>query len=181
MPAPSDAENGSVNAALADYLAANKDSILSDWRTRVRSDDSIGTARSVNTAALTHRLPHLLDGLVECLRRYRLGESPARTSGTPGAHGTEAWQQGYQLSEVMRELKHFRALLVYHVRLFEDLHPDHGMAAMLFVSSVSHGFLDDLVISITDEFLSAQLEVNDEKWRRRIRNSGADTSSDDQS
>lgn len=181
MPATSDAESDSVNAALADYLAANKDSILSDWRTRVRSDDSISTARSVNTAALTHRLPYLLDGLVECLRRYRLGGTAPPTPGTSGSHGTGAWQQGYQLSEVIRELKHFRALLVYHVKLFEDLHPDHGMAAMLFVSSVSHGFLDDLVINITDEFLSAQLEVNDERWRRRIRKSGSDAAADDQS
>lgn len=46
------------------------------------------------------------------------------------------------------------------------------MAEMLFVASVSHGFLDDLMISITAEFLSAQLDVNEEKWRRRVRKSG---------
>jgi hypothetical protein len=82
-----------------------------------------------------------------------------RRSGDPGTHGTIAWQQGYQL-------------LIYHLRLFEDLHQDHGMAEMLFVASVSHRFLDDLMISITDEFLSAQLDVNEEKWRRRVRKSG---------
>lgn len=172
MPAEYDAENGSVNIALADYLTANKDSILSDWRTRVLSDSDIGTARSVNTSALTHRLPFLLDGLNDTLRRYRSGGVTVKEPGNPQTHGTSAWQQGYQLSEVMRELKHFRALMIYHLRLFEDLHQDHGMAAMLFAASVSHGFLDDLVINITDEFLSAQLDVNEEKWRRRVRKTG---------
>jgi hypothetical protein len=176
MPAEFDAGNGSVNIALADYLTANKDSILSDWRTRVLSDSDIGTARSVNTAALTHRLPFLLDGLNETLRHFRSGAVVEEESRTLRNHGTSAWQQGYQLSEVMRELKHFRALLIYHLRLFEDIYQDFGMAAILFVASVSHAFLDDLVINITDEFLSAQLDVNEEKWRRRVRRSG-DTSS----
>ncbi|GEM_PF-1414215 len=65
----------------------------------------------------------------------------------------------------------FGELVSYHLRLFDDLHPDHGIAAMLFVSTVIHRFLDDLVIGITEEFLSAQLEVYDEMWRRRLRKS----------
>jgi hypothetical protein len=46
------------------------------------------------------------------------------------------------------------------------------MAAMLFVASVSHGFPDDPVISITNEFLSAQLDVKAEKWWHCVRKSG---------
>lgn len=172
MPPENNAENGSVNIALADYLSANKDSILSDWRTRVLSHSDIGTARPVNTAALTHRMPFPLDGLSDTVRHCRSGGGAVKESGNPRTHGPSAWQPGYWLSEVMRELKHFRALLIYHLRHFEDLHQDHGMAAMLFVASASHGFLDDLVINITDEFLSAQLDVNEEKWRRRVQRSG---------
>jgi hypothetical protein len=138
----------------------------------VLPDRDIGTARSANTSLPGHRLHFLLDELNETLRYYRSAGVTVKESGNPRKHGTSAWQQGYQLSEVMRELKHFRALLIYHLRLFEDLHQDHGMAAMLFVASVSHGFLDDLVINITDEFLSAQLDVNEEKWRRRVQRSG---------
>jgi len=175
MPTETEAENGSVNAALAKYLSANEDAILGDWRKRVLSDDSIGTARSVNTAALTHRLPHLLDDLVKSLRHYRPDGSSSAPSATAADYGRGARQQGYHLSEFIRELRHFRAILIYHLRRFEDLHSDHGMAAMLFVSSVSHGFLDDLMISITEEFLSAELEMNDERWRRRIQKTGGNS------
>jgi len=83
MPAEYDAGNGSVNIALADHLSANKDSFLSDWRTRVLSDSEIGTARSVNTSIQTHRLPFLLDGLTNTLRHYCSAGVVVNESGDP--------------------------------------------------------------------------------------------------
>jgi hypothetical protein len=56
---------------------------------------------------------------------------------------------------VLREIKHLRSILLYHLHTFEDLHPDYGLAAMLFVSTITHRFLDEVMIDTAREFRGA--------------------------
>jgi hypothetical protein len=77
-------------------------------------------------------------------------------------HGATRMQQGYELPEMLRELMHLRAILIYHQRAFEDLNADLGMASRLFISTTLHRFLDEMVIDATEEYLWSKLSLQDQ-------------------
>jgi hypothetical protein len=154
---------GSVNLCLAEYLDGQKQVILNEWLQRVSSDATILPTRFLDDIAITNRLPALFDDLSATLRRYgstRVAEQALRDA---REHGATRSTQGYALCEVLREIKHFRSILLYHLRTFEDLHPDYGLAAMLFVSTIVHRFLDEVMIDTAREFRAAE---HDEKNRK---------------
>lgn len=147
----------SVNACLADYLCLHKEEILGDWRDRVCKDTTILPPRSLSTIALTNCLPEIVDDLTATLRHYGSEAVAEQAVKDAGEHGATRCDQGYALAEVLCELKHLRALLIFHLRVFEDLNPGNGMAAVLFVSSTLHRFLDQLAIDATSMFLWSKL------------------------
>lgn len=165
----SEADPNSINGGLADHLCTHKEEILNDWRERVRGDAAIVATRSLNTAALTNHLPEIFDDLTATLRRY--GSETVAEQATKDAeeHGATRHQQGYELPELLRELMHLRAILIYHLRHFEDLHPDFGMASRLFVSTTLHRFLDEMAIDATEEYLWSKLSLQDQIHQGRIK------------
>ncbi len=169
MTSQPEANPNSVNGGLADYLCAQKEAILTEWRERVRGDTSITVTRSLNTAALTNHLPEIFDDLTATLRSYGSETVADQTAKDAEEHGSTRQQQGYELPEVLRELMHLRAILIYHLRQFEDLHPDFGMAAWLFVSTTLHRFLDEMAIDATEEYLWSQLSLQDQIHQGRIK------------
>lgn len=158
----------SINGGLADYLGTQKEAILTEWRKRVIDDKKIPATRSLNTAAITNHLPEIFDDLAATLRRYGSEAVAEQTTKNAEEHGTTRQHQGYQLSEVLRELMHLRAVLIYHLRHFEDLHPDFGMASRLFVATTLHRFLDEMAIDATEEYLWSKLSLQDQLHRGRI-------------
>lgn len=157
----------SANACLAMYLEAHKEAILRDWRNRVRGDLTIVPANSLSQTGLTNRLPQILDDLTTSLRRFRSQSVAVQAVRNAEEHGATRWSQGYEISEVLRENRHLRSLLIYHLRVFEDLHPDFGLASSLFVSSTVQDFLDEMTISAIKEFQWSQLSWCDKIQRGR--------------
>jgi hypothetical protein len=84
-------------------------------------------------------------------------------------HGYTRLRQGYELTEMLRELKLLRSVLIFYLRAFEDIHPEDGMAARLFTSTTLHAFLDDMAISATEEFLWSNLSLQDQLHQGRKR------------
>ncbi|MEQ1751204.1 MAG: RsbRD N-terminal domain-containing protein [Prosthecobacter sp.] len=144
----------SVNGLLAIYLSAQKETIIAEWIERVRGDLTITATDVLNSRALKNHLPELFDDLIETLRRYGSTIVASQTVKDAEDHGAVRSRQGYRLSEMLRELKHLRAVLIYHLRLFEEQNPDRGMAERLFVSTTLHGFVDEMAIHATEEYLS---------------------------
>lgn len=169
MTSQPEANPNSVNGGLADYLCTQKEAILTEWRERVRGDKAITVTRSLNTTALTNHLPEIFDDLTATLRRYGSETVAEQAAKDAEEHGATRQQQGYELPEVLRELMHLRAILIYHLRQFEDLHPDFGMASWLFVSTTLHRFLDEMAIDATEEYLWSQLSLQDQIHQGRIK------------
>ncbi|MFZ4594864.1 MAG: RsbRD N-terminal domain-containing protein [Verrucomicrobiaceae bacterium] len=167
MHSKPEAHPESVNGGLADYLHARKEAVLAEWRERVRSDKAIVAPQSLNATALTNRLPDIFDDLTASLRRYGSASVAEQTVKDAGDHGATRLNQGYELTEVLRELMHLRAILIYHLCQFEDLHPDHGLASRLFVSTTMHRFLDEMATDATDEYLWSKLSIQDQIHRGR--------------
>ncbi|MFN0075315.1 MAG: RsbRD N-terminal domain-containing protein [Prosthecobacter sp.] len=160
---------GSVNALLADYLSARKEAIINEWLERVRGDAAIIATETLNTKALKNHLPEIFDDLTDTLRRYGSEAVAEQTIKDAEEHGAARQQQGYELPEVLRELKHLRAILIYHMRVFEDIHAEFGMASRLFVATTLHRFLDEMAIDACEEYLWSQLSLQDQIHRGRAK------------
>ena len=60
--------------------------------------------------------------------------------------------KGNELTEMLRELKHLRSILIYHLRVFEGLNPEDGMAARLFIATTLHAFIDEMAIAAAEQY-----------------------------
>ncbi len=88
-------------AALADLLAQRREAILSAWRQAVTQDVTLSTGATLPKIQLNDHIPAMLQAFEKQLR------SPSATDEVPdeaSAHGLHRWQQGYGLTEVVREL-----------------------------------------------------------------------------
>ncbi len=167
MTTPIEPSPNSVNHRLADYLRSKKEAIISEWMGRVQVDPYIVSSDTLNHDALKNHLPLIFDDLTDTLRRY--GSKSVANQATYDAenHGAARFRQGYELPEMLRELKHFRATVIYHLRAFDDLNEDDGLAARLFISTTVHGFIDDLAIAATEEYLWSKLSLQDQIHREK--------------
>jgi hypothetical protein len=156
MTLPSEAHPQSVNGRLAEHLSTAKETILNEWLVRVRADPQIAPTDSLDVTALRNHIPHIFDDLIDSLRRYGSEAVADRAVKDAEVHGATRLKQGYQLTEMLREMKHLRAVLILQLRTFEELSPDDGMAARLFIATTLHDFLDEVAIQASEEYLWAQ-------------------------
>lgn len=145
----------SVNARLAAYLSEHQDGILLEWLDRVKADPTI-PSESLTTVQIKDHVPHLFRDLEETLRHYGSEAVADKSADDAETHGETRWEQGYELSELLREIKHLRTILIYHLLAFEEIHPDFGAVSRLFAISTLHQFLDDMAIGATEEFVESQ-------------------------
>jgi hypothetical protein len=154
-PEPKAAHPDSVNARLASYLCEHREPIMLEWLDRVRADREIPTG-GLTTAQLKDHVPHLFNDLADTLRLYGSEAVAARSEEDAETHGDTRWEQGYELPDLLREIKHLRTILIYHLLAFEELNPDFGMVPRLFALSTLHRFLDNMAIDATVEFVKAR-------------------------
>jgi hypothetical protein len=147
----------SINSRFADNLAQNKEEIINEWLDRVRKDSTIPT-ETLDTVALKNHMPQLFDDLLKTLRFYGSKEVAEQSVKDAEGHGATRWRQGCDIIAILREIKHLRAVFIYHLRVFEELHDNFGLSERFFISSTLHGFLDDLAIHAGQQFLSERME-----------------------
>jgi hypothetical protein len=148
-PAASSPE--SVNVRLASYLCERREVIMLDWLDRLRADPKIAND-SMTTLQGRDHVPNLFDDLAETLRLYPRTSTAEQSHKDGEEHGSTRWKEGYSLPEVLREIKHLRAVLVHHLAAFEELNPDFGLVPRLFATSMIHAFFDNLALDATERF-----------------------------
>ena len=101
------AKHDDQRVALATHLGKRHDAILAAWRRRVSGDPKLTSGAALPRTQLHDHIPALLEDFE---RRLRATDAPARAAaeseqkGDAAAHGLHRWQQGFDLSEVTREL-----------------------------------------------------------------------------
>lgn len=168
IPTPAGASS-SVNVQLADHLCAGKAAIIHEWLERVRADAAIMATESLNTRALTNHLPEIFDDLTNTLRLYGSEVVAEQSVKDAGVHGATRLRQGYELPEMLRELMHLRAILICHLRQFEDLHAEFGAVSCLFITTTLHRFIDEMMIDAAEEYLWSQMSFDDQIHQGRIK------------
>lgn len=162
MTTNSENHPGSINLRLANYLHEKKEAVISEWLERVQADPQIVSTEILNTIALKNHLPQILDDLTDTLRRYGSKTVAEQAITDAEDHGATRFRQGYELPEMLRELKHLRAIIIYHLRVFDDLNTEDGVAGKLFISTTVHGFLDEMAIDATEEYLWSKMSLQDQ-------------------
>lgn len=131
----------SVNYCLAEFLSARKESICEAWSKRIGNDPLLRDRASM---ALPRGVAEILTQLEERLHhsssQFNEGDS---TKGDATVLDVPAHSN---ICDALRGFQHLRSDLLYHLRTFEDVHPEYGMAAMHFVTHLVHHFLDELMI-----------------------------------
>lgn len=102
-------------AALADHFARRREAILAAWRLAIDTDAELATAAKSTRNQFVDHIPDVLDAFENRLRaRDPEEKAEARTDQKEWAaeHGMHRWQQGYQLTETMREWGHLHLCLL---------------------------------------------------------------------
>lgn len=116
--------------ALANQLSERRDAILQEWRASVIADSSLTTGASLPHTQLNDHIPAVLEGFENQLRAPRVETTHL---GDAAAHGLHRWQQGFGLSEVVRELGRLNECVVKEL---EALSSGHSGAAMAMARAV---------------------------------------------
>jgi signal transduction histidine kinase len=107
--------------ALADYLARRRDELLAAWRLATDLDAEVSSAATSTPNQFVDHIPAVLDAFESRLRARSADEkAEARTEQKESAaeHGTHRWQQGYRLTETMREWGHLQMCLLGELERF---------------------------------------------------------------
>src|SRR3712207_4761874 len=87
---------------LADFLCARREEITRRWTDAVRTDPAIPTSTKLPHEQLVDHLPYVFDDLAETLA----GPIAPRAGSAEHAqaHGEHRWWQGFQFTELLREM-----------------------------------------------------------------------------
>lgn len=103
---------------LADLIRRDSASLLLQWRQQVRE---LPSARDLDVPTLNDHIPELLEELTMALRVKSEGTiAEALVRGTPPAHGSQRFQDGFDITEVVAEYNILRGCV-------HDLADVHGL------------------------------------------------------
>lgn len=117
--------HGNELVSLADRLSGRREAILQAWRDSVAADATLTSGASLPHTQLNDHIPAVLEGFEEQLRAPR---QEAVHLGDAAAHGLHRWQQGFGLSEVVRELGRLNECVVNELDSLEPAGPAAVMA-----------------------------------------------------
>ncbi|MDQ8187596.1 sensor histidine kinase [Pelagicoccus sp. SDUM812002] len=132
---------------LADYLLQNRREVLSDWKERALGDAELEVMTSLSRREFFDHVPQVLDLFDEELRRYRDGMTdPERLarSNPFEKHGLSRWQQGFSMTELVRDWNHLRCAILRSItkavsRDPEIIEPAFAKAADLLADLIAEG------------------------------------------
>jgi signal transduction histidine kinase len=97
------------------------------WRDAVDKDPELTSASTNTRNQFIDHIPAVLDGLEHRLRAEDSADRAAaivEQKESAAVHGLHRWQQGYNLSETMREWGHLHLSLLQELERYRDDHPE---------------------------------------------------------
>ncbi|MGE0799256.1 MAG: ATP-binding protein [Lautropia sp.] len=145
---------------LAARLRCRHDAIMSAWRQRVRSDPCLNTANALPRAQLQDHLPALLEDFDRRLVAHDPGQLPPGQQdehrSDAAAHGLHRWQQGFDLSEVTRELGRFNECIIAEIDACSAADPAIEPAAAAGVRRIWAAMFSEVVSASSSQYFELQ-------------------------
>jgi signal transduction histidine kinase len=121
------------HATLAAHLKRRRSAVLQAWRAAVAANPALTSGAALPRDQLHDHIPALLANFEQRLGGDAApdgaGDEPT-TEGDATAHGLHRWQQGFDLSEVTRELGHLNECVVVELDAYAAAHPELGHGVM---------------------------------------------------
>lgn len=113
--------------ALAEHLARRREGLLEAWRLATDLDSEVSSAANSTRSQFVDHIPAVLDAFEDRLRAQSADEkAEARVEQQEWAaeHGTHRWQQGYRLTETMREWGHLQMAVLAELERYGVQYPE---------------------------------------------------------
>jgi PAS domain S-box-containing protein len=138
---------------LAEFLCTRREEIMRRWVDAVRTDPAIATSTKLPHEQLMDHLPLVFDDLAETLGGP---EAPrARMSKHAHEHGEHRWWQGFQFTELLREMSVLRRIIsVEYLAAFAAEHSEWPLAARAQAETIVHTFFDRLFAESAQQFVT---------------------------
>jgi signal transduction histidine kinase len=153
---------------LADYLHAERGSLLRGWRQRVAADKLISADATLARAQFYDHIPRVLDALEQQLRTStQAAQAAAASDQRKGAadHGAQRWLHGYHYTETMREWGHLQTSLTEQFETFVLAHPQLDPLAM----SEARRLLNGLFVECMVESAAGHVRLQETEAASRLR------------
>ncbi len=142
-----------VGAQLGAFLGARRNQIISEWAAAVHHDRKISASEALTHNQLREHVSQLLERLSEMMSNAFSQEVKEDAAWTAAMHGHTRYQAGYDISELLREMRDLRATLMPHLIEFEERHPEVGASRKLYARATMHRFLDDVMRISVEQFI----------------------------
>ena len=138
---------------LAEFLCARREEITRRWVEAVRTDPAIATSTKLPQEQLMDHLPLVFDDLAETLR----GPSAPKEETAQHAHqhGEHRWWQGFQFTELLREMSILRRIIsVEYLARFAAENGGWPGEARANAETVVHTFFDRIFTESAKQFVA---------------------------
>jgi signal transduction histidine kinase len=119
--------------ALASNLLSRRDAILEAWRAYGDELPGRNVAASLSRAQFNDHIPAVLDCLADTINSWPVEPDPEAARKEKEKvfdHGLQRWQQGYQLSELIREWGYLQISVAAELERYGVAHPGLDPAVM---------------------------------------------------
>ena len=152
-------------ALLAEHLDGCADAIIAVWHRAVERDDEVPEADRLSYSEFVDHIPALLERLSERLRGL---PSDPTTEGRE--HGRVRWRQGYDISNVVKEMGHLRRALLRATYAYGQAQ-GFGLGTLEDAVEAIHDVLDEAVAESVAQFqedsLATTRSAREESEQRR--------------
>ena len=135
------------------FLADRRELIISEWAAAVYRDREITSSEALTHDQLKEHVAQLLNSLSEIIANAFSQDVKEDAAWTAAMHGHTRYQAGYDIAELLREMRDLRATLIPHLIEFEEQHPEVGASRKLYARTVMHRFLDDMMRISVEQFI----------------------------
>jgi signal transduction histidine kinase len=114
-------------SALASDLLERRDAILDAWRAYGEAAQERNVASSLSRAQFNDHIPAVLDCLAQTIQSWpeqRSALDEKTETEKVFDHGLQRWQQGYQLSELIREWGYLQMCVAAELERYAAAHPN---------------------------------------------------------
>jgi hypothetical protein len=144
-----------ISARLATFIAERRERILAEWEDAVGRDQTIPAPDKLTHEQLRDHTPQILSGLSETLCNAFDANLIFDTAYEAAIHGLLRREERYDVSQLLREISHLRATLIYHVAEFQEQTPDFTGSLSLFSMIIVHSYFDRLMRISVESFIAA--------------------------
>ena len=155
MPPTPTPDQQRISVRLAEFIAVRHERILAEWEDAVGRDQTIPAPDKLTHKQLRDHTPQILSGLTQTLSNAFNPQLMFDTAYEAATHGHMRWEARYDVAQVLREISHLRARLIYHVAEFQEQAPAFTGSLSLFAMVVVHSYFDRLMRISVESFIAA--------------------------